>query len=188
MNARFVWLRTLAVSLCLVARIAPAAAGDSRAALPAMDFTSSIANEELFRLIKASATFPQLERDLVGSPIVLRVVYTLQPAAGDKAAGLLAAIWAGGLPGLIPAITNDSFSVTYEVRVHGKLVASYSYRQSFGRAINLWAKDDQTYGLGRDGFAWLKSTAIQFTAAAARDPRLADLRREYHRYFGDAAP
>jgi hypothetical protein len=49
--------------------------------------------------------------------------------------------------------------------------------------VNIWAKDE-TYGLGKDGLQWLKSTAAEFTAAAAGDSKLAALKKEYERYFG----
>jgi hypothetical protein len=75
--------------------------------------------------------------------------------------------------------------VTYEVRVHGRELVSYSYQRTFTRAVNIWAKDE-TYGLGKEGLEWLKSTASEFTAAAATDAKLATLKQEYERYFGVA--
>lgn len=188
MSARSTLLRLLFLCACCVAPIAPAVADGPQGALPAMNFASSIANDELFRLVKASPVFAQLDRELVGSPITLRVVHTLRPTAGGKAAGLLSAIWSGGTLGLLPVVTNNSFVVTYEVRVQGKALASWSYQRNFTRAINIWAKDDVTYGLGKEGLEWLKSTAGEFTAAATQDSRLAGLQREYARYFGASAP
>jgi len=174
----------LVVSLLFVVPVAPARAEGPHGALPAMNFISSIASNELYGLIRSNATFAQLDRELVGSPITLRVSHTLQPTAGGKAIGLLSAIWAGGTLGLLPGVTNNNLVVTYEVRVQGNDVARYSWQRSFTRAINIWAKDDVTYGLGKDGFDWLKSTAGEFTTAAAQDPKLADLQREYEQYFG----
>lgn len=178
----------LALSLVPAASLVPARAEGPHGALPAMNFVSSVASRELFDLIRAHATFARLDRELAGSPITLRVSHTLQPTSGGKATGLLSAIWAGGTLGLLPVVTNNSFVVTYEVRVHGKDVARYSYEKSFTRAINIWAKDDATYGLGREGLDWLKSTAGEFAAAASQDPKLAALQREYEQYFGAATP
>lgn len=110
-------------------------------------------------------------------------MHTLQPTAGGKATGLLSAIFTGGTLGLIPAVTNNSLMVTYEVRVHGRELVSYSYERTFTRAVNIWAKDE-THGLGKEGLEWLKSTATEFTTAAASDPKLASLKKEYERYFG----
>jgi hypothetical protein len=152
-------------------------------ALPAMSFYGSIANDELFELIKKSDQFALLDKELFGSPLNLRVMHTLQPTAGGKATGLLSAIFTGGTLGLIPAVTNNSLMVTYEVRVHGRELVSYSYQRTFTRAVNIWAKDE-THGLGKEGLEWLKSTATEFTAAARSDPKLASLKKEYERYFG----
>lgn len=152
-------------------------------ALPAMSFYGSIADDELFDLIKKSDQFARLDKGLFGSPLHLRVMHTLQPTAGGKATGLLSAIFTGGTLGLIPAVTNNSLMVTYEVRVHGRELVSYSYQRTFTRAVNIWAKDE-THGLGKEGLEWLKGTAAEFTAAAATDAKLASLKKEYERYFG----
>ena len=152
-------------------------------ALPAMNFYSSIANQELYDLVKKADQFARLDRALWGSPLYLRVTHSLQPTAGGKATGLLSAIWSGGTLGLLPVVTNNSLVVTYEVRVHGRELATYSYQRNFTRAVNIWAKDE-THGLGKDGLEWLKGTATEFTAAAAQDAKLAGLKQEYERYFG----
>jgi hypothetical protein len=43
--------------------------------------------------------------------------------------------------------------------------------------------NDPTYGLGKKGLEWLKGTATEFAIAAANDPKLAELKREYDFYF-----
>jgi len=152
-------------------------------ALPAMSFYGSIAGDQLFDLVKKSDQFSKLDKELYGSPLTLRVMHTLQPTAGGKASGLVSAIFSGSTLGLIPMVTNNSLVVTYEVRVHGRELVSYSYQRSFTRAVNMWAKDE-TFGLGKEGLEWLKSTATEFTTAAASDAKLASLKKEYERYFG----
>ena len=151
--------------------------------LPAMNFVSSLARDELFGLIKTHATFGNLDKELFGSPIMLRISHSLQPTAAGMATGLLSAIWSGGTLGLLPAVTNNNLVVSYEVRVQGKDIATYTYQRTFTRAVNIWAKDE-TYGLGKDGLEWLKSTVGEFTIAAYGDPKLAALKKEYERYFG----
>jgi hypothetical protein len=163
-----------------ITAVAPAPAPAS--ALPAMSFYGSIADDELFDLIRKSDQFTRLDKELFGSPLHLRVMHTLQPTAGGKATGLLSAIFTGGTLGLIPAVTNNSLMVTYEVRVHGRELVSYSYQRTFTRAVNIWAKDE-THGLGKEGLEWLKGTATEFTTAAASDAKLASLKKEYERYF-----
>ncbi len=154
-------LLMLFVPIWLVGSMIPARAVELDPALPAMNFVSSLARDELYGVIKANPAFAHLDKDLVGSPIVLRVSHSL-----------------------LPVVTNSRVVVTYEIRVQGKDAARYVYQRSFTRAINFRAEDDATYGLGRDGLDWLKSTATEFADAASHDTRLADLKREYDRYFG----
>lgn len=151
--------------------------------LPAMNFYSSIAANEMFDAVKVHAIFGKLEKELWGSPVTLRITHTLRPTAGGKAAGLLSAIWAGGTLGLLPAVTSNNFVVRYDVRVQGRDIATYTYERVFTRAVNIW-KQDNTYGLGEDGLAWLKSTAQQFAGDVSNDAKVADLKREYAFYFG----
>ena len=169
---------------CLAVFTLVAHADESQLVLPAMNYLSSVASDELFDAIKTNAAFAKLDKELLGSPITLRISHSLQPTATGKATGVLSAIWAGGTLGLLPAVTNNSFVVTYEIRVHGQTLTSYSYQRTFTRAVNIWAKDDATHGLGQDGLDWAKGTAQEFAAAAAHDPKLAELNREYELYFG----
>ncbi len=158
------------------------AAHASESSLPAMNFVSSIAGDEMFLLIKQQTLFSNLDKALIGSPITLRMTHTMQPTTAGKTTGLLSAIWAGGTLGLLPVVSNNTLVVTYEVLVHGKDVATYSYQRNFTRAINIWAKDE-THGLGKDGVEWLKSTAGEFGSAAAADEKLIALKQEYESYF-----
>ncbi|MEO8019104.1 MAG: hypothetical protein ABI769_14930 [Pseudomonadota bacterium] len=173
------------ILLCASADAADPAAVPT--ALPAMSFYGSIADDELFALIKKSEQFSRLDKELFGSPLHLRVMHTLQPTASGKATGLLSAILTGGTLGLLPVVTNNSLMVTYEVRVHGRELVSYSYQRTFTRAFNVWAKDE-THGLGKEGMEWLRSTAGEFVAAAATDAKLAALKKEYEHYFGAVQP
>jgi len=161
---------------------APAAAASGEG-LPAMNFYSSLAADEMFDVVKGNAMFAKLEKQLYGSPVILRITHGLQPTAGGKAAGFLSAIWSGGTLGLLPVVTNNNFVVRYDISVQGRDVATYTYHRTFTRAVNIWAQD-KTYGLGEDGLAWLKSTAQQFAEDVAKDSKIADLRQEYAFYFG----
>lgn len=163
----------------------PAASADS---LPPMNFAASVAGDELFLLVKAAPAFARLEKELVGSPIQLRVTHSLRPTAGGQAAGLLSAIWAGSTLGLLPVVTNNNLVLSYEVLVNGEEVARYEYSRSFTRAVNIWAqRNDPTYGLGQDGLDWARSTASEFAAKASQDPAVVALAREYAFYFGSEA-
>src|SRR5262249_34551512 len=83
-------IRMLIAATCLVIVSAQPAA-DSDSALPPMHFLSSVASDELFTALKASPAFGQLDKEAVGSPIVLLVTHSLRPTAAGKATGLLSA-------------------------------------------------------------------------------------------------
>jgi hypothetical protein len=154
-------------------------------ALPPMTFYASVAPDELLANIKAASAFSQVDKELIGSPIQLRITHSLQPTAGGQAAGLLSAVWAGSTLGLLPVVTNNNLVLVYEVRVNGKDVARYDFQRSFTRAIAIWgAQNDPTHGLGAEGLEWARSTATEFAAKAAQDPALLALAKEYRFYFG----
>jgi hypothetical protein len=167
---------------CLIAANVQA----SDAELPAMNYYSSIARDELFAAIKSHPAFAKLDKELYGSALTVRVTHSLRPTAAGMATGVFSAILTGGTLGLIPAVSNNNFVLTYELRVHGKTAATFTYHKTFTRAINIWAKD-QTYGLGTDGLEWAKSTAAQFASDAAKDPRVLDIKREHDLYFAAEA-
>ena len=182
--------RALFAAACLAIVSARAAWADTQSALPPMHYLSSVARDELFTALKATATFGQLDKEAVGSPIVLLVSHSLRPTAAGKATGLLSAITTGVTLGLLPVVTNNSLVVTYSIRVNGKDVTTYSYERTFTRAINIWAnKNDTTHGLGKEGLEWVESTAADFAKDASQDAKLAELKHEYDFYFGaQAAP
>jgi hypothetical protein len=133
-------------------------------------------------LIKAAPRFAKLDREQVGSPIALVVTHNFETSAGGKAGGLLSAVLAGSTLGLIPLVINGDLAVTYEFQVNGVTISSRTYQKNYTQAQNLLAKD-ATYGLGKDGLAWARSTAEQFLAASATDEKLAELVTEYRYYF-----
>jgi hypothetical protein len=157
-------------------------------ALPAMIFFSSLAEDELFDVFKAEPGYAALDKELYGSPLKLIVTHTSRPTAGGQAAGVLSAVLSGSTLGLLPIVTNERFVVRYEVMLNGKTVASCSFERTSTRAINIWAAGDADAGLGKDGMAWLKSTAREAAGKLASDPALAALQQEIRFYFPDAAP
>lgn len=180
-------IRMLVAAACL-AIVSGEAGADADSVLPPMNFVSSVAHEELFTALKSNPTFAQLDKESVGSPIVLLVTHSLRPTATGKATGLLSAISTGVTLGLLPVVTNNSLVVSYSVRVNGKDVTTHSYERTFTRAINIWtAKNDTTHGLGQEGLEWVKSTAADFAKDASQDARLAELKHEYDFYFGAQA-
>jgi hypothetical protein len=158
-------------------------------ALPTMLFLSSIAEDELFDLIKATPAFAALDKEMVGSPLTLMVTHTVRPTAGGQAAGFISGILSGSTLGIIPVVTSNRLVVKYEVRLNGKPVTEYQFERTDTRAVNIWAAgNDKHAGLGKDGFDWLKSTAGEAAAKLAVDPALAAVRRDIEFYFAAPAP
>lgn len=151
-------------------------------ALPPMRWFGTVAGEELYKLVKADARFAQLNSELIGSPVLLRVSHSFEATSGGKAAGLASAILAGSTLGLLPVVMNNDLIINYELVVNGTTLSTYTYRKNFTRSVNIYAKDE-TYGLGKEGLAWAKSTVTEFLAAVRDDAKLAELVAEYEFYF-----
>ena len=157
-------------------------------ALPPMKFIASVAEDELYQGVKSVPAFSQLDKDLVGSQIVVVVTHGSKPTAAGQATGFLSALVSGSTLGLIPLVTNNSLVLTYEIRVNGDDIVRRDYERSFTRVQNIWAnKDDPTHGLGEEGLEWARTTSAQFAAEAAADPAVLELATEYRYYFGDGS-
>ena len=166
----------------------PAPAPPAANALPPMKFIASVAEDELYQGVKSVPAFSQLDKDLVGSQIVVVVTHGFKPTAAGQATGFLSALVSGSTLGLIPMVTNNSLVLTYEIRVNGDDIIRRDYEESFTRVQNMWAnKDDPTHGLGEEGLEWARATSAQFAAEAATDPAVLELANEYRYYFGDGS-
>jgi len=157
-------------------------------ALPPMKFIASVAEDELYQGVKSVPAFSQLDKDLVGSQIVVVVTHGFKPTAAGQATGFLSALVSGSTLGLIPLVTNNSLVLTYEIRVNGDDIVRRDYERSFTRVQNIWAnKDDPTHGLGEEGLEWARTTSAQFATEASTDPAVLELATEYRYYFGDGS-
>ena len=157
-------------------------------ALPPMKFIASVAEDELYQGVKSVPAFSQLDKELVGSQIVVVVTHGFKPTAAGQATGFLSALVSGSTLGLIPLVTNNSLVLTYEIRVNGDDIVRRDYERSFTRVQNIWAnKDDPTHGLGEEGLEWARTTSAQFATEASTDPAVLELATEYRYYFGDGS-
>lgn len=156
-------------------------------ALPPTMFASEVAGDELLNLLRANPRFAQVSKDVVGSPIAIRVSQTFELTAGGTASAFASALLAGSSLGILPMVSNSDHVITYEVVVNGAVLAAYPFKHNFTRVESIYAGTDTTYGLGTEGLAWAKGTVAQFIDATAQDARLAALLEEYRFYFGSAA-
>jgi hypothetical protein len=159
-----------------------AASGGSE--MPPIGFVSTIAADELYDVLKGSPAFSSMDKEKPGNPIIVRVSHTYGHLS--VASGIASAIFAGGTLGLLPAVSNRDLVVTYEILVNGSVLLRYSYAKNVTRVFNIHSTD-KTHGLGDDGLAWVKGTAVQFAGDTARDAKYAALQAEYHYYYDSPA-
>ena len=158
------------------------------APLPPTLYAGAVAGDELLALLRAQPRFAQVSKDLVGSPIAIQVSQSFEPTAGGTASALASAILTGSTLGLIPMVTNNDLVITWEVVVNGTVLTRYRYRNNFTRVDSIYAGgNDTTYGLGKEGLAWVRSTAQSFMDDVAKDEKVAALVAEHAFYFGPAA-
>lgn len=153
-------------------------------ALPSMGFATTIAADELYEALKKSPTLAALDKDKVGSPVIIRV--SLEFGRTSTATNMASAILTIGTLGLLPAVNNRDLIVTYDVLLNESILTSFSYEKKITRVFNVYSTD-RTHGLGDDGLAWLISTASQFATDLSRDANYANLLAEYHYYYSPAA-
>jgi hypothetical protein len=158
------------------------------AAAPPTMYFGSVAGDELLTLLRAQPRFAQVSKDLVGSPIAIQVSQSFEPTAGGTASAFASALLTGGTLGLIPMVTNNDLVITWEIVVNGTVLSRYRYRNNFTRVDSIYAGgSDTTYGLGKEGLAWVRSTTQSFMDDVAKDEKVAALVAEHAFYFGPPA-
>jgi hypothetical protein len=153
------------------------------AVLPPLRFSSDSIGNGLFQRLAQAPLFQKLSRDVIGSPIELRVYHTFQLTNGGRVSGAVSGMLAAGTLGLLPQVYSGEHAMIYEVVVNGAVISTHTYRKAIARAHNLWSADSSA-GLGKDGLGWAASTVDQFLTDSATDPKLAQLIEEYSYYFG----
>lgn len=169
--------------LMLILLLLPVAARAQSNTLPATRLVASFAEEQLTARLQANPLWANLNKDQLGSPLLLRVSHTFIPTAAGTASGLGSAIWAGGTLGLLPVVENRDLAITYDIYVNGTLLLSYSYQRNFTRAFSMYSKNKGDDVLGDEAEAWALQTVEQFCAQAAQDRRINELLAEYRFYF-----
>ena len=152
-------------------------------AYPPMVFVSMISEEKLVEKIRAVPHFADLDKDALGSPIVLRVRYFQRMTAGGTAAGLTSAVLSGSTLGLIPLVTNNDLVVVYEFNVHGTPIASFEYVENFTEAQSLYSAGEG--GLKGSALEWAEGTVDQFLADVDGNPAIQEIIDEYQYYVSD---
>lgn len=152
--------------------------------LPPVLYVSTVDSDELYNRLKQAPSLENMDKESVGNPVRLLISYKFEPTAGGTAAGLTSAILAGGSLGILPMVSNDDLVLTYEFRVHNQVIASFSYRENFTQAKNMYSNAG-LYSLDGKALAWAVGTTERFLADIGKDQALLDLTEEYHYYFGD---
>jgi hypothetical protein len=173
-------LRALFLAASLTAAFCAAADEVRPTVLPAMRFNSDSLGSGFYEQIRAASQFQKMSKEALGSPVELRIYHTWRINRGSATAtGLLAAATLG----ILPLVASGDHTIVYEVLVNGVPVSSYRYSRSLTHAHNLWSGADNSYGMGKDGLEWAKSTVDLFLRDAAADPKLAALTAEFDYYF-----
>jgi hypothetical protein len=149
--------------------------------LPTLRFSADALGSSFYEQIQRAPQFEKMSRAALGSPIELRVYHTYRINRGSAAAsGLLAAATLG----IFPMVASGEHSVVYEILVNGTPLATYRYSKTLTHAHNLWSGADTTFGMGKEGMEWARSTVELFLKDAAGDARLSALAAEFDYYFG----
>lgn len=160
------------------------AASDTPDAMPVF-LVSTFAPSELMARLKTEPDFKGLNDKRVGAPLTLTVTHSILPSrgAGSVAAETGAGILAGVSLGLLPMVSKRDLVVTYDLTVHGMLLASYSYRQNFTKATSMYSGPDAILKLNDKQQAWALDTTTDFLSSVTGDPEFRRLAVSYQRYF-----
>jgi hypothetical protein len=149
-----------------------------------MRFNADSLAGDFYTQIQSAPQFQKISREAYGSPLELRIYHTWRINRGSaEASGLMSAVTLG----ILPVVSSGDHAIVYEVLVNGVLVSSYKYSKSFTHAHSIWGGEDKSYGMGKGGMEWAKSTVAQFLKDAAGDPKLVALTSEFDFYFAPQA-
>lgn len=171
-------------TLTLFSTLMIALAGDAAFAgdYPPMVFVSSVSEEKLLEKIREVPEFTDMDKDALGSPIVLRIRHFTRMTAGGSAAGWSSAVLSGGTLGIIPLVTNNDLVVKYEFTVHGTPIASFEYVENFTEVESLYDLNTELEG---DMLVWAEGTVNQFLEDVSGNADIEAVFDEYRYYFGD---
>ena len=126
---------------------------------------------------------PQLKNlgeEIHGTPVKLLVTYHDQGTAGGDVASFTSLMLAAGSLGILPIVENNDFVVSYELRVHSKSIASFSYSINTTEAKNMYTMDHKP---SKEVLDFAKTTPALFAKDLATVSAFKDLQQEYSFYF-----
>jgi hypothetical protein len=150
--------------------------------LPPVLYASTVDAEEIYNKLKQAPSLVHLDKENVGNPVRLVITHKFEPTAGGTAAGLTSAILAGSSLGILPVVSNNDLVLTYEFRVHNEVIASFSYRENFTQAQNMYSNQG-LYSLDDKALAWALTTTDSLISDMSSNQALQELSEEYHFYF-----
>lgn len=126
---------------------------------------------------------PQLKNlgeEIYGTPVKLLVTYHDQGTTGGDVASFTSLMLAAGSLGILPIVENNDFVVSYELRVHSKPIASFSYSINTTEAKNMYTMDHKP---SKEVLDFAKTTPALFAKDLATVPAFKELQQEYSFYF-----
>lgn len=152
--------------------------------MPPIRFAATLEDEAIFNALQATPAFAKLNKEIIGSPLLLRVSHTHRGTTGGSAAGFTSGLLAGGSLGILPVVTNRDLVITYEILVQGAVIARFDFLGNFTEAINIYSDK----GMGRVSekeLEWIRSTIKPFIEQASQHAEVKTLLDEYHYYFSE---
>lgn len=121
-----------------------------------------------------------LGEEIYGTPVKLLVTYHDQGTTGGDVASFTSLMLAAGSLGILPIVENNDFVVSYELRVHSKSIASFSYSINTTEAKNMYTMDHKP---SKEVLDFAKTTPGLFAKDLATVPAFKELQQEYSFYF-----
>ncbi|MHC9511058.1 hypothetical protein [Kangiella sp. M94] len=173
-------LLILLLSLSTLAHASEQDNKETKLSIP-INYASNVDSPSFHTKLKEIENFSNVEYDHNGSPLLLITTLHNTMTNGGQATGLFSAMLAGGSLGLIPMVTNQDLTITYNVMVNRQVLARFSYTENFTDAVSLYNAGNLE--IDEDVEAWLLSTLPKFEEELKQHSDFSILLYEYDLYF-----
>lgn len=148
-----------------------------------INYASNVKSPSFHTKFKEIEHFGNVANDNHGSPLLIVTTLHNTMTNGGQATGLFSAMLAGGSLGLIPMVTNQDLTITYNVLVNRQVIARFSYTENFTDAVSMYSAGNQE--IDEDVEAWLLSTLPKFEEELRNHSGFSILLYEYDFYFNE---
>jgi hypothetical protein len=146
-----------------------------------MRYVSSVTGDELFDALKKTNAMSKIDKELYGSPIVIRSTLEKFNTAGGSASTAFSAMLAGGSLGILPVVTNNDFILRYDILVNSEVIFEKAYIKNMTDAVNMFAQNNGK--MDPEILEWILTTVPEINELVSSDNKINDLVKEYLFYF-----